>query len=159
MMAKKKEFEALLALFDGAAGGICVTDREGTILYLNRAAEKMAEAEKAGVGRKETDLFGAPSVFEMCSGRNEAVTFPKDKNNGHSFLVLSYPLETQDGKGLIVSFLREKEETAEKDDENTLLIYKGNSMSQVFRLATKFAKMDSTVLISGESGTGKVMLA
>ena len=112
MMAKKKEFEALLALFDGAAGGICVTDREGTILYLNRAAEKMAEAEKAGVGRKETDLFGGPSVAEMCSGRHEAMTFSKEKTDGTILLVLSYPLETQDGKGLIVSFLSEKEETA-----------------------------------------------
>ena len=158
-MAKKTENETLLSRLDQAAEGICVTDREGRICYLNRAARSLAGTEEVRNGRNEAELFGAPTVSEMCSERQEAVSFLKEKKNGRILTVLSRPLETEDEKGLIVSFLKPKKEDADDGDENTLLIYKGNSMSQVFRMASKFANMDSTVLISGESGTGKVMLA
>lgn len=158
-MAKKTENETLLSRLDQAAEGICVTDREGKICYLNRAARLLAGTEEVRNGRNEAELFGAPTVAEMCSERQEAVSFLKEKKNGRILTVLSRPLETEDEKGLIVSFLKPKKEDADDGDENTLLIYKGNSMSQVFRMASKFANMDSTVLISGESGTGKVMLA
>ena len=158
-MAKKTENETLLSRFDRAEDGICVTDRKGKVLYLNRAGRLLALSGKNGGEGNEADLFGTPPVAEMCDGRREAVSFLKEMKDGRILTVLSYPAETEDEQGLIISFLKVKKEAEYDDDENTLLIYKGSSMSQVFRMASKFANMDSTVLISGESGTGKVMLA
>lgn len=159
-MGKKKEIERFSALFDRVADGVCVTDREGNLCYLNPAAEALAETVSSGIGQKEVDLFGMPEISDICTGGREGITFSKKKKDGGVLLVFSYPLEILDGDDRILSFLREREAAGEEDDdENTLLVYKGSSMAHVFRLATKFAKMDSTVLISGESGTGKVMLA
>lgn len=159
-MTKKNNRETLLSVFDRVEDGVCITDKNGTICYLNKAAAAFTGKDDSFVGKKESDLLGSPAVGDMCADQRESVTFTKETGDGRRLSVCSYPLKTQEkGETFILSFLREKASGSADDDENALLTYKGSSMSHVFHLATKFAKIESPVLISGESGTGKVMLA
>ncbi|MGI5874787.1 MAG: sigma 54-interacting transcriptional regulator [Bacillota bacterium] len=157
-MMLEKEWRNIL--FEGK-DGVCVTDEQGVILYLNDAAASLAASGGGLVGVDETDVFGGPSAAEICAGQGGARTFPKETPDGRGLTAAAYPLSDENGAvtGLVL-FLRERNDGDGVDDDETLLLtYRGTSMSHVITLATKLARIDSTVLISGESGTGKVMLA
>lgn len=158
-MNKKKDAESLFALLDTAADGICLSDEKGNILYRNEIA-----ASLACEGGKDTDektMFGLPLAAEACSEERHDSSYLKEMPDGRLLSVYSVCLDRgcESGCGrFIMSFLREVS-GREEDDIKTLLVYKGSAMAHVLSTATKLAKIDSTVLITGESGTGKVMLA
>ena len=155
-MAKKKDDGYLSRLAEQAEEGICLTDLSGNILYMNRSAQVMAD-ETDFAGKKEWELFGVPSSVDKCFER-EVVSYTKKRDDGRGFSVISQIISAE-GEECILSVLREKTPEKEEDDIDALLVYKGSSMSHMLSLAAKLAKIDSTVLIVGESGTGKVMLA
>ena len=142
-----------------AAVGICITNRDGLILYLNEAASAFATPGASPLDKKEADVFGYPSVVEMAQGRHEVISFSKEMTGGHFLYVSAFPVEDHDQRiSFYVIFLREQKKDI-VDDGDTLLVTKSSSMAHVLSLAAKLARIDSTVLISGESGSGKVMLA
>lgn len=158
-MTERKEKIQTEDLFHRLLDGVCVVDREGRILFANDAAKKFA-GEKELVGKTETDFFGSPAVVEMCVERHDVVSFPKEAADGRIFTVSAFPMENEEHEeDAIFFFIREKEDISDGDDLNSLMVYKGSSMAHVLSLAAKLAHMDNTVLISGESGTGKSMLA
>lgn len=161
-MANKKEMEALRYLADHAADGVCVADHKGTIVYINEAAARLLATDEDVVGKEEAAYFGLPSVVEICADRRNMTLFRKETPSGRVVDVTVFPISNDKGEiTFIAELLQEREDTGSSaaDDENILFIYKGSGMSHMMSLATKIAKIDSTVMISGESGTGKVMLA
>ena len=161
-MTNKKDMEALSWLADHTADAVCVTDREGRIICLNAEAARLGNVGCDARGENETVYFGAPALAETCAEMGNMTLFRKETPAGRVLDVTAFALA---GKGkaplYIVALFREREEVGTKadNDENILFIYKSSGMAHMMSLATKMAKIDSTVLINGESGTGKVMLA
>ncbi|MBQ6810278.1 MAG: sigma 54-interacting transcriptional regulator, partial [Firmicutes bacterium] len=153
-MVKKKEDCFLSHFVDYVTEGVYLSDLLGNIIYMNDSAQNMADGLW---DKKEWELFGLPSAVDKCVER-ETVSYTKRRADGRNFSVTSQILSAE-GEERILSVLREKEAEKEDDDTGALLVYKGSSMSHTLNLAAKLAKIDSTVLIVGESGTGKVMLA
>ncbi|MBR5329812.1 MAG: sigma 54-interacting transcriptional regulator [Firmicutes bacterium] len=158
-MNNKKDMESLYFLLQDASDGICISDDKGKILYRNEAAKALACS--AGEGADESQLFGLPLAAEVCSEEQHDSSYIKELPDGRTLSVYSVCIgaDCENSCGnFIMSFLREAG-LPEGDDINALQVYKGSAMAQVLSLATKLAKIDSPVLIAGESGTGKVMLA
>lgn len=159
-MSVKKSLKEISALAEKSTAGICVSDEKGEVLFVNSVAASFTEyAPRDCVGKHESELFGMPAVKEICGSRRDAVTCPKNAPDGNVRMVSVIPLETENGSIIYYSFLRTAEEDSDELAENPLLIYKGSGMSYLMAQASKLARIDATVLISGESGTGKVMMA
>ncbi len=146
--------------FDGAAA-LCLINPEGKILWLNSAARKLSGRKDRLEGKNEAAVFGEPSAAVIVSGRREVRSFLKDSPLGKKLSASALALPNKEDRvETILLFLREKnEEDEEEEEEKLLLTYEGMNMAQVISMAMKLSRIDSPVLISGESGTGKVMLA
>lgn len=147
----------LFALAEELRDGICISDAEGHVIYQNKAA--MALADPGATGSTEEARFGLPGAAEVCSVAGQDASYQKELSDGRLLSVYSRCLDFggEEENRRILSFLREVD-TGKEDDMNTLLVYKGSAMAHVLNHAVKLAKIDSPVLIAGESGTGKVML-
>lgn len=160
-MANKKDLEALYWIADHAADSVCVCDTQGNIVYLNQAAADFVAPQSDFIGKEETAYFGMPSAVQICADRRDMALFRKETPSGRILDVTVFPVrgENDEIAYLIESFReRETADSSPDQNENILFIYKSSGMSQMMSLASKIAKIDSTVLINGESGTGKVML-
>ena len=162
MASKSAELNLLRHLADTATEGVCITDENDVILYLNEAARQLTTAIKVFVGKGEKEIFGEPGVSEMCRNSWETVTFRKITPDGRKLFVSAHPVKGErNSLQFTVMFLNEKkrEESPADMDENLLFVYKGRGMSYMLNLADKLASIDNPVTILGESGSGKVMLA
>lgn len=162
MASKNSELNLLRHLADTAEEGVCITDGDGNILYLNEAARQLTVKMKGFTGKAEKDVFGEPSVLDMCRNSWETVTFRKIGLDGRKLLVSAHPVKGErNSLQFAVMFLKEKkrEENPADMDENLLFVYKGRGMSYMLNLADKLASIDNPITILGESGSGKVMLA
>ncbi|HMM06280.1 MAG TPA: sigma 54-interacting transcriptional regulator [Clostridiales bacterium] len=163
-MTNKKDLEALSWIADHAADSVCVCDGEGKIIYLNQAAADLVapQSDFSGfIGKDETTYFGVPSAVQICADRRDMALFRKEMPSGKILDVTVFPLHGESGEiAYMIESFREREaaDNSPDQDENILFIYKSSGMSQMMSLASKIAKIDSTVMIKGESGTGKVML-
>lgn len=160
-MTSKKDLGALRWVADHAADSVCVCDAEGNIIYLNQAAADFIAPQSDVIGKNEAAYFGMPSAVEICADRRDMALFRKETPYGKILDVAVFPMLGEDnGIAYIVESFRERVGAGNSPDqnENILSIYKSSSMSHMMSLASKIAKIDSTVLINGESGTGKVML-
>lgn len=117
-----------------------------------------------------------PIIFEQTSnlGTQEEIdrivqAFPVFDDNGNvqyvvNYLSDSYEKEVTLKKLKDVLFENEKYQIELKqikniEERNNVFVYRSNKMNQVLEKAQKVAEINSTVLITGESGTGKSMLA
>lgn len=156
----KKEIEnRFLPSPEETQGGICISDAKGSVLYQNEAAAAIIEALK-----KECDEKAPFVLFKVSAGDFDSqndVFYQTKSADGRLFSVYTHRLdsasENKEEQSVYVSFLREIDDDKD-DDIHTLLVYKGSAMAHVLSHAVKLAKIDSPVLIAGESGTGKVML-
>ena len=156
--------------------GIVVTDLDRRVLLLSRALEAMT-----GFGREE--VWGVPCPYVLRSnlcGHNCPVARAKEKNapvtadgniinREHRKIpvrITASPLK--DGKGDIVGFLETLEETKApyRLDENVSeidsfshIIGRSEKMRDLFQLIPVVAQTDSSLLITGETGTGKDLFA
>jgi transcriptional regulator with PAS, ATPase and Fis domain len=160
-MADKKDMEALRWIADHAIDGVCICDHLGKIIYINEAAARFFGDQTDIVGKDEAAYFGLPSAVEMCVDRRDMILFRKETPYGRILDATVFPvIGENDEVTYIIESFREKEnaDSAGDRDENILFVYKSSSMSHVMSHASRIAKIDSTVLINGESGTGKVMM-
>lgn len=134
------------------------------------------ELERTGVFR--------PSITRLVLERKEKVQVVQTTGLGGRLMVVGTPIKDEQGNIIrVVNFCRDISEErrlqAELEDARELLegykqelrklsemtakeaglIYKSEAMKQVITLAGKMAEVDSTVLILGESGVGKEVVA
>lgn len=157
----KKEIETenkLLHLLKKAKDGIYISNTKGTILYQNEAASAIADL--SGKGNTEKEIFGLPEAATACSGMQHNAFYQKKLPDGRFVSTYSLCLNStseEENQHIFLSFLREID-ADDDDDINTLQVYQGSAMAHVLNHAVKLAKINSPVLITGESGTGKIML-
>ncbi|NLY66039.1 MAG: sigma 54-interacting transcriptional regulator [Tissierellia bacterium] len=174
-------------LINNLDAGIHIIDKDGYTLFYNSVAEKIDGIKKSDIIGKNLKDFVEKGVFSRSIGliaieKKEKIMMTQVVNGR---LVLSAGIPIFDGGKLskvivIVRDIdrlekleqqlnvlkRENKRLAEclsslsiKHLRNNQLIYRSKSMYNVVQLANRVAKVDSTVLIEGESGVGKGMIA
>ena len=181
----------LQAVFDQSADGLMLCDSEGTILLLNKAAERLnATTSSEVLGKKVSSLVADGKIDrsatqEVLDSKRQVSVIQKSPNSAHTLLVTGTPIfdENRNISFVVVNerdislienmrqeleqVRRESERMRSELSELALLefndsefVAQSDSMRQTLRLAIKLANIDaSNILIQGESGTGKGLLA
>ncbi|MHB8074916.1 sigma-54 interaction domain-containing protein [Desulfosporosinus fructosivorans] len=181
-----KELEAV---FNSSYDEIFVTDGAGFTLRVNKASERFygMKAEDL-IGKhvsklEELGLF-SPSITPQVLRTKKRTTLIQSTKSGKKIIVTANPVFDEKGKIIRVvtnsrditelSNLRQRLEDTEKLIDNyrteivklrkervytSEIISKSAIMQKILILAAKVAAVDSTVLIEGESGVGKGVVA
>ncbi len=182
-LATVKELNSELdSIIQSSSDGLIVTDSAGIVLRVNQTFERMClgnAQDLIGRGIQEIEeVIYAHSLVDMVLQSGQPVTIMENKHN-HSMLVTGSPVFDEEGKPLrVVINLRDMTSLNQLRQElidakclsekyhqelselrnrqgNGEMICTGPEMERVFELIRRVAKVDSTVLLFGESGVGK----
>ncbi len=183
LKAQNKELEDIMESF---YDGIGIIDSNGTLLKVNTSYERITGLSKKdnNVGRNVRDLQEEKSVSRAVSlmvlEQKKPVTIVQRIKTGKEILITGSPVF--DAKGNVhrvvcnirdineLNILKELDENEQNRDKLELkelrarqllhgeLVHKSRAMQQIFELALKVAKVDSNLLITGESGVGKEII-
>lgn len=182
-LATVKELNSELdSIVQSSSDGLFVTDSAGIVLRYNQTFEKLNlgnARDLIGRGIQEIEEVSyAHSLVDLVLQRRQPVTIMENIQN-HSLLVTGSPVFDEEGKLLRVvinlrdmtslnqlrqelidakqlseKYHQELSELRNRQDTGGM-IGNGPEMERVFELIRRVAKVDSTVLIFGESGVGK----
>nr|WP_290446042.1 sigma 54-interacting transcriptional regulator [Ihubacter massiliensis] len=188
-MDMDKEVEILKTAFESSYDGIHILDNQGNTLYINNACTRIEGISREEAMTKTIKELVANGVYSesvtlKVLETKEPTTIIQTAKNGNQLLSTGTPTFKEDGSidKIVVNSrditdlnelkreLSVKEELAKQYQiELELLkqqhgkqpdfIAKSPAMQKIIRLALNVAKVDSTVLITGESGVGKGLLA
>ncbi len=180
-MGKKGEFSRdsgiLEAIFDSVADGIITVNTDFVITSFNRGAEKITGYPARDVVGKpcfkvlRTDICQSDCALKKAIREKESyIRYPISILDADgkkvSVSITASPLIDKNGKvlGGIETFrnLAMKEELRSKVREASSfsdIISQSTKMKEILSLLPRIAESDSTVLIEGESGTGKDLIA
>lgn len=173
---------AIIQAFEASYDGLHILDKYGNTLYINDACTRIEGTSKEEVQRKNirtliTEGVYSQSVTLMVLEQKAPVTITQTAINGKEVLCTGTPVFGEDGEVEIVivnsrdltelSNLRHELSLQQYQLENLKLEHKKYSsmianssvMQKILRTALSIAKVDSSVLITGESGVGKGVLA
>lgn len=171
LMPHEEKAEQLKAVLDTVADGVVAIDSRGFITQYNPAAEKIMHRSAGNViGKKLTDIFPCclSLVESMKNGTkslNQEIFF--EQTNSH-YLVSSHPIMDhykkiiggvavlKDIKDVRKMYQKLTQQPAFHFDE---IIHTSEAMKKIITVAKSYAYSDSTVLIRGETGTGKELFA
>lgn len=176
-------------IIDACHDAIVIVNNRGVIERVNPAYERIArvKAEKV-VGRNMKDLelegFVSHSVSLKVLHDKKANTIMQQMKTGSQVLYTGIPIrddnnnilkvictgrdmtelneikaELDSAKILAELYKRELEETHRQKNYFKGIVYVSEGIEKIIDLARKVAKTDSTVLITGESGVGKELIA
>lgn len=171
------EKDNLDAIFNSLTDGVLTHDKEMIITNFNRAAELITGFNKEEVvGKKCEDLFKVKLCGENCSlcqsfssqaGLKEHEIKIQRKDGDFRWILLNTTL-LRDKRGDIkgaVAILRDITEVLSLRRELNYrysfdnIISKNHKMQSTYKLIEDVADTDATVLIQGETGTGKELVA
>jgi PAS domain S-box-containing protein len=165
------------AVLDSVAEGVFTVDRDGLVTSVNRTAEQILGCAVGDVlGRRTVDLFpveicgtGSPLDETLGTGRvvrNRELVVTLADGKAIPLSVCSGPFRDELGAtlGAVCTFrdLREIERIAEERRRRAPflgIIGKHARMREIFDMVEMIKDSDSTVLLQGESGTGKGLFA
>lgn len=181
--------EDLKAIFDLNYDVIYVSDHNGKTLRVSNAAKRLwgQDAEEL-VGRNVADLekqgIVKPSITRMVLDKKEKVSAFQTTSTGRKLMVVGTPikdekgnvirvvntsrditeesrlhLELEETKRLLSGYKQELDSLRMLRDSENQIIFSSNEMEKSMYLAEKVADVDSTVLLLGESGVGKEVIA
>ncbi len=176
-------------IIDSSFDGLYVTDGGGVTIRVNKAFERMSGLKaEAIIGREINSLVPdkifSPSVTAEVIKKQKPATILQETMTGRTTLSTASPVFDEEGNLFrIVANVRditelkelerklEKTEELKKRYENQLKAYNPENnhysrvvassykMRDLISLTTKLGEVDSTVLITGESGVGKELIA
>ncbi len=176
-------------IIDAFSDGVWICDKEGDVVLINKASEKIncIKAQRV-VGRNMKDLlregyFDQSATLEVLKSR-EPVTLIQNLKSGKQILVTGNPVfddrgelslvvvnerditelnklrnELEKSRALAREYRFEISQLKKRNDPFLRALTRSDSMCKVFNKAMRVAQVDSTVLIQGESGTGKSTIA
>jgi len=174
IMQEKKEKEKLKTILDFAQEGIIAIDGDGIVTVFNPQAEKLFNINKDQVINKKADkVIPNTRLLEVVeTGKKE---LNQIQNIGETRIATNrVPIKVENKiNGAVATFqdvtkiqkleqeirreLNKKGLTAQYDFDD--IIGQNKEIKVKKELAKKFAKVNSTVLITGQSGTGKELFA
>ena len=164
-------------ILNSIADGVFTVDRDWRITSFNRAAEEITGILKdEAIGSRCCDVFHASICESSCalretfdSGRpviNRAVYIVDADGNRIPISISTAVLKDDDGNiiGGVETFrnlsaIEELRRELEKQYTFYDIISKNNEMLRIFDILPSVSESDSTVLIEGETGTGKELIA
>ena len=176
-------------VIDSSYDGLWICDHEGKVVRINKAAEKMHDVKtEEVVGRNMKDLVAEGLIDKSATlatlETKTSVTMIQYIKGKKKLLVSSNPIVNKNGEITFVvcndrdiqeldhlrSQLQETQALARvyssrlselemKGVDFSSLIFRSPEMERVVKTAIRVASVDSTVLLLGESGVGKGMIA
>lgn len=181
--------ENLQHVIDASFDGMFITDGYGNVLYLNKAYEKISGIKKEDViGKNMNDVIREEIISESATllvlKTRKVTTISQSFKNGRNALVTSTPiyndkkeiilvvtnvrdiselenlkLEVEHNNSLVQKYVYQIEELKQQLLKENAIIAKDINMVKVLQNAKRVAKVDTTVLILGETGVGKEEVA
>ncbi len=177
------EIGDLLPILDSVGESIFIDNAEGYALWINKACEDIYRITKEEIIGKhcsyleETGIF-VPSVARQVMEKKEEITILHKNRDGKQLLSTGIPLF--DEKGMLSKIITTSHDITELAElQNRLesmqsalqgirvgggpkyegIIANSPVMLNVIQMAERLAPLDTTVLITGESGSGKGVIA
>jgi len=169
--------ELLEIVFDNLYNGIYLVDGQGVTIAVNRTFEEMSGFSNAELaGKSLYDLVGPDNLFTGSASllvleRKRPVTATYSTSTGRKLLVKGRPIFDEHGEiRYIINTIWDLtvvqySDTIDADTARSQLLSEediitcSEQMMAVVDLAQRVAATDSTILLSGESGVGKSLLA
>lgn len=180
----KRLNQELDAIIESSFDGLYVTDGEGNTLRVNKATERITGVPTGEViGRNMRELVEegvySRSGTLLALEKQERVTTTLETRTGQTVLVTSNPIYDDEGNIFrVVTNVRDVTELNELKQKleqisqlyqtelqqlrlqnSQRLVVNSPKMKELLNLVTRLAGVDSTVLIQGESGVGKELIA
>lgn len=171
----KGETAFLKTVLDHAGNGIVTVDRAGRIIHVNSTAERMlGVAEGAAQGRRSGQVFPQLGLEEALEGTEERPPLREAEAKGGAVLVRRAVMRDGDeitGALAAISPVDEVRQLERYIRSNSVkkglyakytfddLIGESRALRQTVELAQKYSRIDATVLLEGETGTGKEIFA
>ena len=185
----KRLNEELDAIIESSYDGLYITDGESRTLRVNQAYERITGITKKEVlGKRTEDLVSnglfKPSVTLEVMKKKRPITIMQQIKAGKTVMVTGNPIfdfnkrivrvvtnvrdltelnqlrsELEETKQLTRRYQEQLNEQQYLSEVNQELVIKSEAMRLVFQKALKMARVDSSVLLTGESGVGKDLLA
>ncbi|MFK2825721.1 sigma 54-interacting transcriptional regulator [Bacillus sp. B190/17] len=177
----------LKTILDHCREVIFVSDANGKVLRVSSSWKHLWNAEgkdffEKGVFQVEKEGVITPSATRLVTEKKEQVQIIQQTDTGRTLMVTGIPIKNRDGDiRRIISISEDITEisslkqqlNSEKvknerlhallydNDDNAVpsLVFNSNTMDNVLLTVFKIADVDSTVLITGESGVGKEVIA
>lgn len=181
---KEKDFEMIV---ETSFDGILVSDGEGKVLFINDSyVRNTGILREEIVGHHIQELINPvwmkESAVLLAIEREKPVSFYHVTKNGNHVMSTGTPIfkdkkiervvvNTRDiseiyalkeelGKAKAMEKLyREQIESQQTDEEQDGIVVKNQKMQKIYATAEKIASFDTTVLITGDSGVGKELIA
>ena len=178
--ANLEEYKAIL---DSTQDAIFIDDMFGNTEWVNKACEQLYEIKKEEVIGKNIDTLEkegifSPSVAKLVFKKKQQVTILHSNKHGKQILTTGTPIFNDKGtirkivstsrdiselihlKNQLEDIQHELEELKEQQQDTIgNLIIKSQKMRDIIQLARRLSQIDSTILITGESGVGKGEIA
>lgn len=179
MPDQRLDYDTFVKLVDTLYDEINIWDRNFDLMYINNACERHYGLKKEEmIGRNYYDFIKEdywyplllPHVFKekkpMSTSQKThigttitSIVMPFFDANGEiEYMVSSIRDGIEDVHYLSVDDI-EKKKYEERHISSSSMLFKSEAMRNVMELAYKLSNVDSPIVISGESGVGKTMLA
>ena len=185
----KRLNEELDAIIESSYDGLYITDGKAKTLRVNQAYERITGLKKEDLtGKKTSELVSAgifdPSVTLEVIRKGRPQTIMQEIKGGKVVIVTGNPIfdsrnriirvvtnvrdltelnqlknDLEESKQLTRRYQDELIEQQVLNQAGQELVFKSEAMRLVMQKAIKMARVDSAVLLTGESGVGKDMLA
>ncbi|WP_242876971.1 sigma-54-dependent Fis family transcriptional regulator [Alkaliphilus peptidifermentans] len=167
-------------IFEYSPNSFAVLDGTGVTLRVNKAFENITDIkreEAIGIDVKKMEERGmySPAVGSLVRKEKRKVSVIQKIKNDKEALVTGVPVF--DDKGEIFRIItnavdikevntinqyyikQKKENNTSKMSHDVKIIYESESMKNIIQLTNELKDIDSTILITGESGVGKGVIA
>lgn len=173
----KKERDTYYLAMDNCTDSFHVTDEKGKILFINKTFERRSKLSKADIiGKNVTDMeregIYRPSAVHIALKENRQLTMVQSGPGGNA-IVTATPIEDNEGNlvlcvsnarfvdelTLLDKYYSHKAQIKQEEYKEKRMISKDEAMIKLYEFAKQVAGADSSILITGETGTGKSMVA
>jgi len=169
-------------ILDAIKTAVFIDDENGDTLWINKACEELYKIDRNDIlGRnihelEESGIF-SPSVARLVFERKDVVSIMHSNRYGKKLLTTGVPIQNDQNeilrvvstsrditelvglKNTLENMQHELKELKENKEEFGNLVFKSKKMLDVIQLAKRLSRIETTVLITGESGVGKGIIS
>lgn len=175
----KLMYQELDQAIEHSPNSIVILDGNGVTLRVNKTYESITGIDRKEALGVDVKVMEAKGMYSPAAGRlvlqeKKRVSVIQKIKNQKEALVTAIPLYDDDGNifRIIMNSIdlkelsvinkyhsRQKKESSIKKKDDLKIITESNSMKSIISLSDQLKDIDSTVLITGESGVGKGVIA